>query len=127
MSAIDRFLTAIETASIAGCGVFADDVRVDAVVPEWRFPIAGAAAVEEQFARWFADPGHFEELVRTPLPTGELVEFTLAWLEGGVPTAARQVHVLEVDGDRIVSDRVWCGGRWPASLLARMEEAGVHA
>jgi len=35
------------------------------------------------------------------------------------------LHVLTVRDDRIVSDMVFCGGRWPASLLAEMEAAGA--
>ena len=90
----------------------------------WRFAVRGDAAVREELGRWYADAGHFEELTRTPLPTGELVEFTLRWEEAGVPFAAHQAHVVEVAGDRIVRDQVWCGGRWPAALLAEMAEAG---
>jgi hypothetical protein len=42
----------------------------------------------------------------------------------GVPHAARQAHVLELDGEgRIAHDHMWCGGRWPATLLAEMEAA----
>jgi hypothetical protein len=104
--------------------VFADDVEMDATVPHWRFSLRGTRAVCDELARWYADPGHFEELRRTPLPAGELVEFTVCWQEKGVPHAARQVHVIELDQTgRIKSDHIWCGGRWPASLLAEMAEA----
>ena len=53
---------------------------------------------------------------------GELVEYTLSWEEGGVPHVAHHLHVLTVDPatDRITQDRVFCGGRWPAELIARM-------
>jgi hypothetical protein len=33
------------------------------------------------------------------------------------------MHLLMVRDDQIVSDTVFCGGRWPASLLAEMEAA----
>ena len=120
---VDALLTAITSATIAETDVFADDAVIDAVVPNWRFPIRGAAAIRAEFGDWYADPGRFEELRRTPVPDGELVEFTLGWDEGGVPHAARQIHVLTVEGEQIVADRVWCGGRWPASLRAEMDEA----
>ena len=45
---------------------------------------------------------------------------------GGVRHAAHQVHLLTVDGDRITRDTVFCGGRWPAALLAEMEAARAH-
>jgi hypothetical protein len=54
---------------------------------------------------------------------GELVEFTLTWEEGGVPHACHQVHVLRLERGRISADTVFCGGRWPASLLADMAAA----
>jgi hypothetical protein len=54
-----------------------------------------------------------------------VVECTLSWTENGVPHAAHHLHVLAVRDDRIVSDMVFCGGRWPAALLAEMEAAGA--
>lgn len=35
------------------------------------------------------------------------------------------MHRLTVRGGRIVADTVFCGGRWPASLLAEMEAASA--
>jgi hypothetical protein len=58
---------------------------------------------------------------RHPIATGEVVELSVTWVQRGVPHAARQVHVLQLDGDgRISRDDMWCGGRWSASLLAEM-------
>lgn len=117
-------MSAIADATMAEADFFAPDVLLDATVPNWRFVVRGDDAVRRQLAGWYAEPGAFEDLRRTPLPGGELLEFTLSWEERGQPHASHQIHVLELDGDgRIASDRVWCGGRWPASLLADMEEA----
>ena len=55
--------------------------------------------------------------------TGSWSSSRLRWEEGGVPHAVHQAHVVEVDDDRITRDQVWCGGRWPAPLLAEMAEA----
>ncbi|MFI5269896.1 MAG: hypothetical protein ACHQ7M_21160, partial [Chloroflexota bacterium] len=60
---------------------------------------------------------------RTPLPSGELLEFTFTWEEKGIPHTCHQAHVLEVRDGHITADTVWCGGRWPASLLAEMAKA----
>ena len=121
---VDMFLAAVEGACIEQCEVFAKDAHVDATVPNWRYEIKGDVAIRAEFSGWYADAGTFEELRRTPLPDGEMVEFTLSWMQGGVPHAAHQVHIIATDSNqRIASDRVWCGGRWPASLLAEMEEA----
>lgn len=123
MEAIDQFLESVTAATMAECPAFAEDAELDATVPNWRFGVQGAEAVRSELARWYADPARFEELRRTAIPGGELVEFTLCWEEGGVPHACHQAHVLGVEQGRITGDRVWCGGRWPASLLAEMSDA----
>ena len=121
---IERYLAAIAGAAMDRCDVLSADMTLDATVPNWRFTVRGRDAVRAELARWYADLGSFEELRRTTLPTGELVEFTLRWEEGGVPHAVHQAHVVEVTGAVITTDRVWCGGRWTAALLAEMAEAG---
>jgi hypothetical protein len=120
---VDRLLAAIEAGTAPPADVFADDAVLDATVPNWRFSVRGGAAVRDQLKGWYRDPGYFEELRRSPIPGGELVEFALTWQENGVPHAAHQAHVLQVAGGRITADTVFCGGRWPASLLAEMAEA----
>jgi hypothetical protein len=108
---------------MAGCDALSPEVTLDATVPHWRFSVRGDAAVRTELSRWYADAGSFEELRRTPLPAGELVEFTLRWEQEGVPYALHQVHIVEVTDGRITRDQVWCGGRWSATLLAEMAEA----
>lgn len=103
--------------------VFAGDAVLDATVPNWRFTVRGGDAVRAQLHGWFADPGHFEALRRFRIDSGELVEFTLVWEEHGVPHASHQAHIIEVRGGLIARDTAFCGGRWPASLLAEMAEA----
>ncbi len=120
---VDRFLTAIRTASIDSCDAWADDVVLDATVPNWRFHRQGADQVRDTYREWFADPGTFESLVRFPVDGGEVVEYTLTWVEGGVPHAAHHAHILGLHNGRISSDTVLCGGRWSASMLAEMEAA----
>ena len=126
-SAIERFLHAVETANIPGCDAWSADATLDATVPNWRLHAAGADAIRAEYAKWFANPGRFDELRRYTVEGGgtEMVEYTLSWAENGVPHAGHHLHVLTVRDDRIVSDMVFCGGRWPASLLAEMEAAGA--
>lgn len=122
-NAVDRFLDAVGQGTVASASdIYAADVVLDATVPGWRLSAHGDDAVRAEYARWFADEATLEELDRHPTPGGEVVEYTLSWVEDGVPHAARHVHVLTIDrrADRIASDHVWCGGRWPASLLAEM-------
>ena len=122
---IDKFLHAIETADIPGCDVWSEDATLDATVPNWRLQAAGADAIRAEYARWFAHPGHFDELRRYTVEGGEaeVVEYTLSWSENGVPHAAHHMHLLTVRDGLIVADTAFCGGRWPAALLAEMEAA----
>jgi hypothetical protein len=120
---VGRLLAAIESGSATPPGVFSADAVLDATVPNWRYTVHGEEPVRETMSEWFRHRGHYESLYRTPLPTGELVEFTVDWEEDGVVHAAHQIHVLRLDGGRIVADTVFCGGRWPAPLLAEMREA----
>ncbi|MFN2569268.1 MAG: hypothetical protein ABR564_06670 [Candidatus Dormibacteria bacterium] len=119
----DRLATAIETATIPSADAFAGDAVLDATVPDWRFTVRGAAGVTETLSRWFDVPGHFEELRRTPLPNGELLEFALLWALDGVPHMCHQIHRLEIQGDRIIRDTAFCGGRWSAARMAEMAAA----
>ena len=122
---VDRFVRAIESASMSATDLFAEDAVLDATVPNWRFTVRGGEAVRSQLSGWYNQPGTFEDMRRTPLPGGELVEFVLTWEEHGVPHACHQAHKLGVASGRIVALTTWCGGRWPASLLAEMEASGA--
>jgi hypothetical protein len=124
-SAVDKFLQAVESAAIPSCDAWSADATLDATVPNWRLRADGPDAIRAEYGRWFADPGHFDELRRCPLGdgTGEVIEYTLSWQENGVPHAAHHMHLLSVRDDQIVADTVLCGGRWPAALLAEMEAA----
>jgi hypothetical protein len=114
----------------AGRGIttapFAADARLDATVPHWRFEREGAAAVAGELSGWYNLPTTVESVVRRDLPGGEAVELELSWVEDGVPHAAHQMHLFTFEGSRISSDTVFCGGRWPAALLAEMEAARDH-
>ena len=122
-SPVDRFLAAVEGASIAACSVWAPDAVLDATVPHWRFRVVGPDAIRSEYADWFADPGRFEELRRLPVAGGEVVQYLLTWTENGVPHAAHHLHVIDVRDGLIARDTVLCGGRWPAARLAEMQAA----
>jgi hypothetical protein len=123
-AAVDGFLADVLRGS-ASPAHYTQGAVLDAVVPGWRLSAEGPDAIADEYRRWFRHPGHFQELRRRPLPTGEVVEYTLTWTEDGIPHTARHVHVIDLDETtgRIISDHVWCGGRWPADLLAEMEQA----
>ena len=119
MGSIDELLAGIESGDVPAA-VFSDDAVLDATVPNWRFSARGAVAVRAELAGWFADPAAFQELRRSPLADGELVEFTLTWEEAGVTHMCHQAHILSLRDGLIVSDTAFCGGRWPAPLIAEM-------
>lgn len=122
--AVDDFLRAIENAAIPDCLAWHQDATLDATVPNWRMHLSGADAIRGEYARWFADPGHFHDLHRHQADGGhEVVEYTLSWQENGVPHAAHHLHLLTMKDGLILRDMVFCGGRWPASLLAEMAAA----
>ncbi len=110
-AAIDGFLAAVR-GNHGTSNIWAEDAVLDVVVPNWRMAVRGGAAIERQLQAWFRDAATFEELRRHLIASGEVVEFTVTWGEGGVPHAARQVHILELDAHgRISRDDMWCGGR----------------
>jgi hypothetical protein len=123
---VDRFLAGVEAGTLPS-DVFADDAGLDATVPNWRFGVRGGEAVRSQLASWYAHAGHFLDLQRTPIPGGELVEFTLSWSEGGIDHRVHQAHIIRVAGDRVAMDTAFCGGRWPADLIAEMEQAAASS
>jgi hypothetical protein len=122
MDAIGEFIAGIESGAVPR-DVFCEDAVLDATVPNWRFTARSGEAIWAELGRWFADPGHFEDLHRSRLPDGELVEFTLTWQEGGVRHMCHQAHILRMRDGRIAGDTAFCGGRWAAPLIAEMAAA----
>ena len=96
-SPLERLLAAIAAGEGVPADVFTPKAELDAVVPGWRFGLIGAETIAAQFTSWFADPGAIEELRRLPFAGGEVVECTVTWTEQGIPHAARQVHVLDLN------------------------------
>jgi hypothetical protein len=123
---IQRFLDSVVDPAAGFTDVFSPDASLDATVPNWRFTVRGVDNLRAELARWFADPGTFDSVIRVPMPDGELVQFDLSWLQDGTPHAVHQAHVLTVSGDRITADTAWCGGRWSASALAEREAAAIN-
>jgi hypothetical protein len=123
LTTIDLLLDGIAGGTVPA-GLVADDAVLDAVVPNWRFAVTGSTAVAAVYRGWFHLPVRVAELRRHPIAGGEVVEYTLHGVDGGMAHASRHVHVLHLAPDgRIASDHFWCGGIWPGPLLARMEAA----
>ena len=125
MDAVDTYVAAIESATVARAAIYTEDVVLDATVPDWRFSVCGAAAVIDELGRWFADPGRFECLDRIEIPGGALLRFELTWEERGEPHMCHQAQLLEVRDGRIARITAFCGGRWGPALMAEMGEASM--
>ena len=122
-TAIDRMLAAIISTKIDACDAWTDDAILDATVPNWRFHARGVSHVKRVYRRWFADPAQMRYLRRWRVPHGEIVEYLLTWTEDGVPHAGHHLHVIDLRDGLIERDTFFCGGRWPAGLIAEMEAA----
>jgi len=109
--------------------LFVGDAGFDATVPNWRFSLRGADQISAQLTAWFSfeEPARYDELRRIPTPTGEVVHLSVAWRERGVLHAAHQSLTIDLEDGAIGGIGLWCGGRWPASLLAEMEAANMAA
>jgi hypothetical protein len=119
----ERFLEAIAAGAGIPDDLFVADAVLDATVPGWRFEVRGAHAVAAKYSQWFENPAEFEELDRHRFDGGEVVTYLQAFVWNGVPHAVRHCHVLTIRDGRIAHDQFFCGGRWPAGLLAEMATA----
>jgi len=121
---ITRWLDAVAAGRGIPQDLFTSDAVLDATIPGFRFTQVGPGPVAGQMSSWFADPGAFADLHRTQLPDGtELVRFVLTWHEDGDEWAAHQSHLIELDGDRICRQEMFCGGRWNSARRAEIAEA----
>lgn len=123
---VAAFLDQLADGGVLDTAIFDDGVVLDSTVPNWRFELVGTDPVCQQLGAWFAIPGEYEWVRRQATPTGELVEFFFCWEENDMPYAAHQLHLLDIEHGRIWRDTMFCGGRWPAPLLAEMESARAH-
>ena len=122
---IDRFLETVRTGRVSP-DLYADDAWLDATVPGWRFQARGAVPIAAEYQGWYAGPSVLEAVERLPIDSGEVVRYLQTFELGGVTHAAHHVHLIKVQGDKIVSDTVFCGGRWGPEVLAEMGPA-AHA
>ena len=122
---VDRFLEAVRTGRISP-DLYADEIRLDATVPGWRFQASGPVPIASEYSSWFSCPSVLETVDRFPIEGGEVVRYLQTFELGGETHAAHHVHILQVRDDRIVSDTVFCGGRWGPEVLAQLGPA-AHA
>ena len=107
--------------------VYAPGALLDANVPQWRFQRQGLDAIAAQYRDWYPEPVRLVEWTPTPTPFGAVVEQAEWTVEGGEETYSRSLHVLHVDGQRVVHHVLYCTGRWNKSTVERQgREAPVY-
>jgi hypothetical protein len=122
---VDRFLETVRTGRVSP-DLYAEGARLDATVPGWRFQANGPIQIAAEYSSWFSCPSVLHTVERHPIEGGEVVRYFHTFEVGGKIHAAHHLHVLQVEGDRIVSDVVFCGGRWGPEVLAQLGPA-AHA
>ncbi len=122
---IDRFLESVRTGRVRP-DLYAEDAHLDATVPGWRFQAHGAVPIASEYSSWFSGPSELVTVERWPIEGGEVVRYLQAFELGGQPHAAHHIHLLQVRDDHIVTDTVFCGGRWGPEVLAQLGPA-AHA
>jgi hypothetical protein len=85
----------------------------------------GGSVIRAEPAKWFADPGQFEQLHPLRTEDGGVVAYPLTRTEDGVARAADHAHLRTVEAGLIVADTVWCVGRRPEPLVADRTADGV--
>jgi hypothetical protein len=124
-TAVDRFLEVVRTGRVDP-DLYTEDARLDATVPGWRFQAHGPVQIAAEYSSWFSSPSVVHLAERHAIAGGEVVRYVHTLEVGGQTHAAHHVHVLQVRGDRIASDTVFCGGRWGPEVLAQLGPA-AHA
>ena len=125
--AVDRFLEAVGGAGFAGTEAFAENAVSDSTVPNWRLQLHSGPEIRAKYSAWFDYPATLAEVRRTPLPDGELLEYTRSWTQDGVPHKGHHIHRFKIVNDQIVEDAHWCGGRWNEGILKEITAAGHRA
>ena len=107
--------------------VYAVDALLDANVPLWRFQRKGLEEITAQYRDWYPHPLRILDWTVTPTRFGAVLEQADQAGEGDEQTYSRSLHLLHVEGDRIVRHVLYCTGQWDRPTVERQAlEAPVH-
>jgi hypothetical protein len=104
----ERFVRFIETSDAHG--LFAADAFCDINVPEWRFQMQGSEAVEAWLAGEQPDGCEVTSWRADATENGVVVELVQKIGE----EISRNMHRLEVRGDKVAAWTMYCTGVWSA-------------
>ncbi len=99
--------------------VYAPGAVLDANVPLWRFQRKGLEAIVAQYRNWYPEPVRLVEWTPSPTAFGAVVEQAEWAVEDGEETYSRSVHLLHIDGGRILHHVLYCTGRWDEATVER--------
>jgi hypothetical protein len=103
---------------------YAPDALFDAHVPGWRFQLEGPEAITGQLRSWWPVQGRLAAWEVTTSEDGYVVvQFERWWRESDDDVNCRQLHRLRVEAGQVVSDVVYCAGKWGPALRAEMAAA----
>ena len=100
---------------------YRDDVLFDANVPLWRFQLQGPDAILEMAEEEFGEIADLSvRAVRASYADDvATVEVAVGHGSGDEARHWREVHLLHLDGGRIVEHTVYCTGVWDAATTAK--------
>lgn len=113
----DRFVRAIEASDASD--VFTEDAFCDINVPEWRFQMEGPAAITEWLRSELPDGCSVPSWRSDPTADGVVVELEQHFLTDGAERTSRNIHRLEIRGDRVAGWTMYCTGVWSPELRER--------
>lgn len=107
--------------------VYAVDALLDANVPLWRFQRKGLDEITAQYRDWYPDRLRIVDWTVTPTGFGAVLEQADQAGDGDEQTYSRSLHLLHVEGDRIVRHLLYCTGQWDRPTVERQAlEAPVY-
>lgn len=122
---VDRFLHGVRAGKLPA-DLYSPNAVLDATVPGWRFRAEGPEAILAEYQGWFFAPSELLSVERHPIEGGELVRYLQQAAVKETTFLVHHMHLLKLDGDRIVADTVFCGGQWGPEAVAQMG-AAAHA
>ena len=99
-----------------------DDIFVDLNVPQWRLQAQGREQLGQMFAGGYPVGARLASSRVRSMAEGVAIEVEVRFPEEGEERLFRELHLLTVDGGRVVEHTAYCTGHWDAATIARHAE-----
>ena len=127
-TAVDVFVERVKSGDWQGMEAhYAPEAVFAATVPQWHFAFRGAGRIVEELEKWFPFTASLNDVHIEPTQRGAAIEFERRWqrpsaVEGQPEmVGVRQMHVLVLEDERIVTHHAHCVGVWDAETFAIIE------